>query len=205
VTILLVRHGETLWNRERRNQGRFDSPLTERGIAQARAIGRFLRNLPEAGSAPIIASPQGRARHTGELIREQLAGVCALRSDDRLRELTLGAWDGLTFREIEALSPGIFDGDGRHEWWFRAPNGESYGGFAARLADWLAEQDEAATIIAVAHGLVSRTLRGLYGGLERAAALRLPVPHDRIFRLSGGRIEKLGAEVRSRVAPTAHG
>jgi broad specificity phosphatase PhoE len=204
VTILLVRHGETLWNRERRNQGRFDSPLTERGLAQARAIGRFLRTLPEATSAPIVASPQGRAWRTAEIIREQLVdvGVGALRFDDRLRELTLGAWDGLTYREIETVSPGIFDGEGRQEWWFRAPDGESYGGFAARLGEWLAEQDEAAPLIAVAHGLVSRMLRGLYAGLERAAAMRLPVPQDRIFRLSGGRIETLAAAVRSRVAPT---
>ena len=193
MTILLVRHGETLWNRERRHQGRFDSPLTERGIAQARAIGELLRTLPEAAAAPIVASPQGRARHTAAIIREQLVGVGALRCDDRLRELTLGAWDGLTYREIEAVSPGIFAGDGCHEWWFRAPDGESYGSFAARLAEWLAEQVEAAPVIAVAHGLVSRVLRGLYAGLERKAALRLPVPQDRIFRLSGGRIETLAA------------
>ena len=195
MTILLVRHGETLWNRERRNQGRFDSPLTQRGIAQARAIGELLRALPEAAAAPIVASPQDRARQSAEIIHRQLVGfgVRALRSDDRLRELTLGAWDGLTYREIEAASPGIFAGDGRDEWWFRAPDGESYCGFAARLADWLAEQDEAAPVIAVAHGLVSRILRGLYAGLERKAALRLPVPQDRIFRLSGGRIEELDA------------
>ena len=47
-SILLVRHGETEWNRERRNQGHFDSPLTERGIAQAHAIGRLVAILPNA-------------------------------------------------------------------------------------------------------------------------------------------------------------
>jgi broad specificity phosphatase PhoE len=193
VTILLIRHGETRWNRERRHQGRFDSPLTERGIAQARAIGKLLRTLPEAAGAPIVASPQGRAHHTARIIRDEGFGAGALCTDDRLRELTLGAWDGLTYGEIERLSPGVFAGDGRYQWWFRAPGGEAYGGFAARLAEWLGEQDEAAVVIAVAHGLVSRMLRGLYAGLEREAALRLPVPQDRIFRLSGGRIEALGA------------
>jgi broad specificity phosphatase PhoE len=154
-----------------------------------------LRTLHEAASAPIITSPQGRARHTALIIREELEGVGAgaISSDDRLRELTLGAWGGLTYGEIEKFSPGIFDGDGRYEWWFRAPGGEPYGCFAARLAEWLAEQDEAAPVIVVAHGLVSRLLRGLYAGLERERALRLPVPHDRIFRMSGGRIEALAA------------
>ncbi len=154
-----------------------------------------MRTLPEAAAAPIITSPQGRARRTALIIREELAGVgCgAIGSDARLRELTLGAWDGLTYREIEKVSPGIFAGDGRYEWWFRAPGGEPYGRFAARLAEWLAEQDEAAAVIAVAHGVVSRMLRGLYAGLERKAALRLPVPQDRIFRMAGGRIEALVA------------
>ena len=191
MTILLARHGETQWNLERRFQGRFDSPLTERGILQARAIGRLLMGLPAASSAPIVASPQGRARRTAEIIREELGSTRRVRVDERLREHSLGAWDGLTYREIEARCPGIFDGDGRHEWYFRAPAGESYAGLTARVGDWLAEQDSDALIVVVAHGLVSRVLRGLYAGLPRAVTLTLPVPQNRIFRLAAGSIETL--------------
>src|SRR3954452_15944987 len=72
-TVLLVRHGETEWNRARRYQGWLDSPLTPEGIAQARAIGRRLRLLPEAANAAILASPLGRARHTAEIIAEALS------------------------------------------------------------------------------------------------------------------------------------
>jgi broad specificity phosphatase PhoE len=193
VTILLLRHGETEWNLERRYQGRFDSPLTERGAAQARAIGRLLAGLPAAVAAPIVASPQGRARRTAEIIREELGSAGAVRVDERLRELTLGSWDGLTYGEIEAVSPGIFD-DGGPEWCFRAPDGESYDAFAARAGEWLGEQNDAAPIIVVAHGLVGRVLRGLYAGLPREVALTLPVPQDRIYRLSNGAIEQLAVE-----------
>ncbi len=189
MTILLVRHGETEWNLERRYQGRFDSPLTECGAAQARAIGRLLAGLPAATAAPIVASPQGRARRTAEIIREELGSAGAMRVDERLRELTLGSWDGLTYGEIEARSPGIFD-DGP-EWCFRAPDGESYDTFAARVGEWLDEQNDGAPMIVVAHGLVSRMLRGLYAGLPRAVALTLPVPQDRIYRLSNGAIDEL--------------
>jgi broad specificity phosphatase PhoE len=189
VTILLLRHGETAWNLERRYQGRFDSPLTERGTAQARAIGRLLAGLPAAVAAPIVSSPQGRARRTAEIIREELGSAGAVRVDERLRELTLGSWDGLTYAEIEARSAGIFD-DGP-EWCFRAPDGESYDAFATRVGEWLGEQNDAAPIIVVAHGLVSRVLRGLYAGLPRAVALTLPVPQDRIYRLSNTAIEEL--------------
>ena len=190
MTILLVRHGETEWNRERRYQGRFDSPLTERGVEQARAIGRLFAALPDAAAASIVASPQGRARRTAKIIREELSAPGELSLDDRLRELSLGSWDGLAFGDIAMRSPGIFDGDGRGEWYFRAPDGESYDAFAARIGEWLAEQSNPAPIIVVAHGLVSRVLRGLYAALPRAVALTLPVPQDRIYRLSHGAIEE---------------
>lgn len=191
MSILLVRHGETLWNLERRYQGRFDSPLTERGVAQARAIGQLIATLPEGASAPIIASPQGRARRTAEIIREQLGEIRELRFDERLRELSLGAWDGLTYAEIEARSPGIFAADGRHEWYFRAPDGESYAAFAARLADWQGGLDPSRPVIVVAHGLVSRMLRGFCSGLLRRVALALPVPQDRVFRLGDGAVDEV--------------
>jgi len=193
MTILLLRHGETEWNRERRHQGRFDSPLTGRGIAQARAIGKLLRRLPEAAAAPIVASPQGRARHTAEIIRDELRATGPLHIDDRLREHSVGSWDGLTYREIEAEVPGIFAGEGSHAWYFRPLDSEGYAAFAARLGEWLDEQDEAAPVIAVAHGLVSRVLRGLYAHLPPPVALNLPVPQDKIFRLSGGAIEAIAA------------
>jgi broad specificity phosphatase PhoE len=189
VTILLVRHGETEWNLERRYQGRFDSPLTERGTAQARAIGWLLAGLPDAVAAPIVASPQGRARRTADIICRELGSGGVVRIDERLRELTLGSWDGLTYSEIAARSPGIFDDDGP-EWCFHAPDGESYDAFAARVGGWLGEQGGSAPIIVVAHGLVSRVLRGLYAGLPRAVAMTLPVPQDRVYQLSGGAIEE---------------
>jgi len=189
--ILLVRHGETEWNRERRIQGRFDSPLTERGIAQAHAIGRLVQKLPEAASARIVASPLGRATRTAEIIARHLPARPELRFDDRLREISTGSWDGLTFRDIELRSPGAFDGDGRYEWNFRAPGGETYDIFAARVAEWLSEAVAAPFVIAVTHGVVSRVLRGLYASLPREIALTLPVPQDKVFRLSGGPIEEL--------------
>jgi probable phosphoglycerate mutase len=195
--IFLVRHGETEWNRIRRYQGWLDSPLTAQGIAQAEAIGRRLRSLPQASSAAIVASPLGRARHTAAIIAECLSDdrfhPRPIRFDERLREISLGAWDGLDKREIRRRAPELFAGEnGRWEWYFRSPDGETYDDFAARLAAFLADLGPA-PVIAVAHGVVSRVLRGLYAGLPREAALRLAVPQDRIFLLRGGVIEEIAA------------
>jgi broad specificity phosphatase PhoE len=199
--ILLVRHGETEWNLQRRYQGRSDSPLTERGLAQADAIGRFLGALPEAASARIVASPLGRVRRTAEIIRAHFPAAPQLQFDDRLRELSLGSWDGLTYSEIAAHSPGVFDRDGRHNWYFRAPDGERYDAFTARLDEWLQEQDSVSVLVVVTHGIVTRVLRGLYAGLAREAALMLPVPQDRVFRLSDGLIEELPVRPSPRFIP----
>jgi probable phosphoglycerate mutase len=199
--ILLVRHGETEWNLQRRYQGGSDSPLTATGVAQAQAIGRLIGGLPEADGAAIVASPLGRARRTAEIIREHLAAPPELRFDDRLRELSLGSWDGLTYREIAAQCPGVFDGEGRHGWYFRSPDGEGYKALAARLDEWLREQDGANTLVVVTHGIVSRVLRGLYAGLPREVALTLPVPQHTVFRLYGGAIEELPGRASSRRPP----
>src|SRR5256885_14423957 len=65
MNILLVRHGETTWNREGRYQGRTDIPLSHHGQAQVRALGDRLRETPISVA---IASPLSRAKTTAEAI-----------------------------------------------------------------------------------------------------------------------------------------
>jgi broad specificity phosphatase PhoE len=190
MSLLLIRHGETQWNAERRYQGQLDSPLTERGIAQAVAIAQRLAEFRELASAPVVASPLGRARRTAEIICANRRST-AFTTDDRLREITLGSWDGLFRDEIAALSPGMFEKHGPYEWYFHSADGERYDDFHARLTSFLHDACKRPPLIIVAHGVVSRVLRGLYAGMPREAALSLPVPQDSIFRLSGGRIETL--------------
>ena len=187
MTIFLVRHGETEWNLARRYQGWSDSPLTARGVSQAEAIGHRLRALREAGAAAIVASPIGRARRTAEIIAECLGDSAKVRFDERLREISLGSWDGRDRREIRSLMGGKF---AEFEWYFRTPDGENYDEFAGRIAGWLDEVGDG-PVIAVCHGVVTRVLRGLYAGLPRPDALRLAVPQDRIFRLADGMIEEI--------------
>ena len=192
MTIFLVRHGEIEWNRAGRYQGRLDSPLTRRGIAQAEAIGRRLAALPAAKDAGLVASPLGRAVHTAAIIAEHLGRREPPRLDERLREISLGSWDGRDRGEIRRLAPDLFAGPDRRDWYFRSPDGETYDAFAARLAAWLGEIGEE-PVVAVCHGVVTRVLRGLYAGLPRQAALALPVPQDRIFHLAGGEIGEIAA------------
>ena len=115
----------------------------------------------------------------------------------------MGAWDGLTDVEIEAEFPGQRAGASRYDFFFRAPGGEGYDAFAARLGDWLAEAlADPRPRIAISHGVAGRVLRGLYLGLDPAEALRQETPQDAVFRLEAGRAERIECEPSTLAAPT---
>ena len=189
--IYLVRHGETEFNLAGRYQGGLDSALTPRGEAQARAVGERLRDLTAGESFELVASPLGRAWRTAEIVSE-VAGLPAPVAIEGLREVTLGAWDGMTGEEIDHVYPGARDGSSRWDWYFASPDGERYSGFAGRLADWMAEACRPERrIVAVTHGVASRVLRGLYACLPKDEALKLDVPQDAFFRLDGGEVTRI--------------
>jgi len=190
--VYLLRHGETEWNLCGRYQGRLDSPLTVRGRDQARAMGDLLASLLEGGAAfALVSSPLGRAVATASILADRLG--LPFTTDARLREISLGAWDGLSRAEIAERFPAILEGATRYDWYFRAPDGESFEVAAERLGGWI--NNLAAPTIAVTHGLASRILRGLYGGLDRETALCLPVPQDGLLRLAGGIVTHLSGTV----------
>jgi broad specificity phosphatase PhoE len=193
--VYLIRHGETVWNREGRFQGRLDSPLTARGLDQARRMGEALARHIARGEREgwtIVASPLGRAQHTARIIAGILGiAASAIESDPRVAEVDIGSWAGLDMAEIESCSPGALDGTTRDDWHFRSPDGESRAAMTARIGDFLAAAGARERLIVVAHGVTGRVLRGLYLGLTGVEALALEAPQDAIFRLSGGAIERI--------------
>ena len=191
--MFLVLHGQTEWNRVRRMQGQRDSALTEEGRRQARSVGDLLKARLDAPPR-IIASPLGRAQATAQIVAACLdVPADAIETDERLKELGFGAWEGLTREEI-AEGWGVRSDDRMHnEWVFQAPDGETYEALAARLGEWLAAQTEPEGLIAVSHGVASRVLRGLYAGLSKADALALEVSRDTAYRLRRGQITELKA------------
>src|SRR4051812_24393478 len=104
--IYLVRHGETEFNLLGRLQGRFDSPLTPKGVTQAEAIGRHLRTLVGLPDDWIVvSSPLARTVRTAEIIRAETGIASDVITDHRLREISMGSWDGLSREEIEERWP----------------------------------------------------------------------------------------------------
>lgn len=185
--IYLVRHGETALNASGHYQGKLNSPLTSKGVAQAQACGRQLAAV-SADIDILVASPLGRARETTKIIRSFGNFPDAI-WDDRIAEVSLGSWDGLMQVDIDAQWPGMLDGSTPWDWFFRSPDGETYDHAAARASQWLGSLQ--GVVLAVSHGLIGRLVRGAYLGLTKNDALELPVPQDIIWRLAGGRIDPI--------------
>jgi broad specificity phosphatase PhoE len=133
-------------------------------------------------------SPLGRARESAEIIG-RYAPVGAPIFEPRIREVTIGSWDGLTHTDIDAAWPGLLDGSSPFDWYFRAPNGEGYDEAVSRVAAWLAGVQ--GIVVAISHGLTGRLIRGTYLGLPRREALSLPVPQDVVWLLADRRMEAL--------------
>ena len=191
--ILLIRHGETEFNRERRLQGHVDSPLTELGVRQAEAVGRLLHDLVrrEPGEWSLVSSPLGRAHRTAQIIDKRLG--LGVRLDDRLKEMSWGERDGRLRSELDSLYPETF---GRSGWAFDAPGGESLETVSSRLQGWLdslaPEPDR--RVIAVSHGVSGRVLRGVYAGLPPERMGEQDAPQDAVFRLQNGQIDRFDCE-----------
>ena len=200
--IYLFRHGETVWNAERRAQGHLDSPLTAAGREQARTMGRALaRELRLAGHEPasviVRASPLGRVRET-LTIAAAAAGLAHDEGclDHRLREMSWGDWDGLNGAEIEARWPGALAARRLDHWHYRPPNGESYVMAAERarpaLVD-IAALAEEKPVAVFAHGGIGRVLRGLFLGAPNVEILAMDQPQDAFYRLHRGAAARIDA------------
>lgn len=193
LTLYFCRHGETQANVAHRFQGdHTDTPLTPQGRAQCQAIARIVqKDVPNPAALGYVCSPMPRARASMEIIRKGLDlhpdGYAA---DERLREIELGAWDGLTDAEAKALDPEMFVRRGNDKWHVRVPGGgENYADVAARITEWLGELR--ADTFAVSHGAATRILRGLFGGLSWQDMSALDEPQGVVFRASGRQVTRL--------------
>jgi broad specificity phosphatase PhoE len=142
ATILLARHGETDWNRERRIQGHADEPLNEAGRGQARELAAVLAQ--EVFDA-IYASDLARAHETARIVAEHHDLAVTLLPD--LRERHFGSWEGLTEGEILQRFPDAGPG--------HRGDGEAADEMAGRVIaaiHRIAEAHPGGHVLAVAHG-----------------------------------------------------
>ncbi|QBI54759.1 bifunctional RNase H/acid phosphatase [Streptomonospora litoralis] len=168
--LILLRHGQTPMSVERRFAGAGDIGLTETGHAQARAAAR---HLAAAGVDVVVSSPLRRARDTADPIAAELS--LPVEEVGGLRETDFGAWEGLTFGEVQGSRPGEL------QRWLSdiraAPEGgESFAAVAERVAEArekLLARHAGRTVLVVSHVTPIKVL------LQQA----LLAPPEALFRM----------------------
>jgi alpha-ribazole phosphatase len=129
--VVLIRHGESVWNGERRMQGNQDPPLSRRGRRQAALLAtRLDAHLPRPAAA-VYTSPLIRAAETAQAIGAA-AGLPVIPEPD-LREVQLGRWEGRTVAEIQTAFPGAYERWLADPLAHPAPEGERLETFARRV------------------------------------------------------------------------
>lgn len=134
TTIYITRHGQTVWNTEKRMQGWSDSPLTELGINQAKWLEERLRDTK---LDVIYSSPINRALNTANIVNSNRH--IPIYTDSRLKEINMGIWEGLTQDEIEkSYSKEVYN------FWnapklYKPYNGESFYQMRQRTEEFIKE------------------------------------------------------------------
>lgn len=169
--MLVIRHGETVWNAQARIQGHGDSPLTETGRRQARLLGQRLAHLD---FDRLICSDLGRTMETASLI-----AVCTgheIQTDPRLRERHYGVLEGMTVDDVKHQFPESYDRLMAGDPEYVVPQGESHGHLYKRNIDFFKEYITAhpgTTAALVVHG-------GVMDSIFRFVA-RLPLDQPMCF------------------------
>lgn len=187
LRLLIVRHGQTDWNVAGRFQGQSDIPLNAVGLDQAAAAARRFARTASAGArllpagsgsepaiAAIYASDLRRAWQTAEIIHASISNHLAipLIPEPRLREMSFGKWEGLTYAEIRDRFPADLSrwhADMQHA---PPPEGEPFPAFAGRIEAAYAAilaAHPGQTALIVAHGGPLQTLIALALGLPAAS------------------------------------
>jgi broad specificity phosphatase PhoE len=182
VSLVLVRHGRTEWNRERRLVGRSDVALDEVGRDQASGVTELLGEVVE-----LRTSPLRRARETAQLLSTGLAPIV----DESFVELDYGEFEGRRLDEVAAPLWAAVRDDATHRW----PGGESLADVQARVAaacDALFAEDgsgarrEDGDVVVVSH--VSPIKAAVAWALDAPAtvALRLRLDNASVTRIGWG-------------------
>ena len=174
-SVTLIRHGETVGNRNGRWQGRSDSPLTDHGRWQ---VGETASIVPSVDA--VYTSPLGRSADSAAIVGA--AQSLEPETYDGLVEMSFGSWENLTPAEAAEADPDLYEAIyGRSDDLPRGGDGESFTDAGVRMAAAvasLADTDSPTELAAVSHGAVIRAFASNVLGLTFADRHRLPVPRN---------------------------
>jgi len=199
LNLYIVRHGQTVWNTERRFQGWLDSPLTAHGIECAQILKDKLAPLDFQVR---ISSPSPRAEKTMQLITSDEKSY---HLDPRLKEIRLGVWQGMTHEEIEVIYPEYLEMFYNRPEKFLMPDAESYFDVHTRVKSFIdelvsnySETDDETNVLVVTHGVTLMIFKLIFDEMPVSELGRYTVSKNvqvHHYRYEGERFIKISDDV----------
>jgi len=202
TTLILVRHGESEWNRAGRIQGQINSPLTDLGINQAKAIREYLSGILLNQQLEIYTSPLDRALQTAEIIAQGIEYPSRkIIIEERLNDFNLGEISGtFGWDKVAEIFPEQAQLRLQDPMRFHPSGGESGAEFEARLRSLLEDlMDDGTLKLMVSHGIVNKFIRGILKNLSGKEMVELGESQNTIYRLEEGE------ETEIKIPPTIRG
>ncbi len=180
IKLILIRHPETDWNKQKRYMGSADIPLNNKGKKQARIISGYFKN---ENISVIYSSKLKRALETAKFIAK--SHNLKVKQDERLNEIDFGGWEGLTFEQIQKKHPGLAREYLLKPQNIKIPGGESFSEFKNRISAFLEEvlAKEKGNVAIVSHGGVNRVII--------CELLKIPFSHLWQIKQDGGAINTI--------------
>lgn len=176
LKIYIVRHGETVYNKEKKLQGWVDSPLTELGIAQAEALSHKLSDI-EFDS--IYTSTLKRTIKTAEIIMKQDSSTF-IRVDD-LKEIGFGKWEGSSMEKMRIVNQKQYDAFWTNPEKYEPEDGESFFDLQERVLagiNELQKKHAKGNILLVTHAIVIKILLCHFKGISLTQLWETPYIHS---------------------------
>lgn len=179
MRLILMRHGETIWNKERRLQGHQDSPLTEEGKRQLAVIADALKGEKIDAA---YCSDLGRAIDSAKIVL-QSHNLKAIQRRE-LRERSHGIVQGMTQRQADREYEDLQEQRRKSKYNFHNPKGESYADAELRVKPFVEEikkNNAVQTVLVVTHGGIARTILGQLFNLPPEEMMNIDQPHECIY------------------------
>ena len=194
--IIIVRHGQTLWNILKKKQGHKNSKLTSKGKIQGVKVANFfnqkINNLEEF---KIYSSPLKRVVDYINIINKKMKKQNIKKMiifSNQLREHKFGKWEGKTIHEIKKIFPKEFKKREMNKWNYKVPNGDSYAIIAKRLKKFLKNNiNLKKNYIIFTHEMVSKILRGILLNLSNEKIINSKHNSNNIFIYNNKKIKKI--------------
>ena len=184
--IIIVRHGETKWNLEKRKQGHKNSNLTKKGRDQAIKVADFLKKKNiKLEKFKFYSSPLKRVVDYSKIVTQNLDYKLRFKKkiklSNLLKEHKFGIWEGKTDAEIKTMYPNQLKKRRMNRWEYVIPGGESYKLLDTRVNKFIKKINTRGNYIIFTHEMVSKVFRGILMNYKSKKTLSLSHKNSSIY------------------------